>query len=284
MLEAAQRDGKLKVDSIICEPTSGNTRIGLALVGRLTGYNVRIAMPDGMSEECKKLIKSLGADPVLTADAESLTGAVECVERMAAEDDRVFVPQQFKNPANPQVHYEQTARERWDQMGNRIDRFVAGVGSSGTLQGVGRFLKEQNKNVQIVAVEPENCSDLLGHEPGRHQIQGIGYGFIPDVLDVSLVDGVVEVSDEAAIGTAVGPEPRSVGCYQFGSQRLGDPSALGRGQWKHRHGTARPGRALVQHGSHVRAGQPRSPVARRRDLSVGLFRRRSSPYGAQKMG
>jgi cysteine synthase A len=201
MLEAAQRDGRLTEESIICEPTSGNTGIGLALVGSLMGYNVRIVMPEGMSEERKKLIKSLGADLVLTADAESLTGAVKCVEQMAAEDSRVFVPQQFKNPANPQVHYEQTARELWHQMGGRIDCFVAGVGSGGTLQGVGRFLKEQSKNVRIVAVEPENCSALLGHEPGLHQIQGIGDGFIPDVLDVSLVDGVVEVSDEAAIET-----------------------------------------------------------------------------------
>jgi cysteine synthase A len=142
-----------------------------------------------------------GADLVLTPDAESLAGAVKCVEQMATEDSRVSMPQQFKNPANPQVHYEQTGRELWRRMGGRIGCFVAGVGSGGTLQGVGRFLKEQNKSIRIVAVEPENCSALLGHEPGLHQIQRIGDGFIPDVLDVSLVDGVVEVSDEAAIET-----------------------------------------------------------------------------------
>jgi len=120
---------------------------------------------------------------------------------MAAEDPRVFVPQQFQNPANPQIHYEQTARELWRQTGGDIACFVAGVGSGGTLQGVGKFLKEQNKAIQIIAVEPENRSALLGHEPGLHQIQGIGDGFIPDVLDVSMVDAVVEVSDEDAIET-----------------------------------------------------------------------------------
>jgi cysteine synthase A len=201
MLEAARRDGKLNEDSIIVEPSSGNTGIGLALVGRLMGYKVRIVMPEGMSEERKKLIKALGAELVLIPDKEGLGGAVSRVEQMAAEDKRIYVPQQFENPENPRVHYEQTARELWRQMGGKINCFVAGVGSGGTLQGVGKFLKEQKKDVKIVAVEPENCSALLGHEPGLHQIQGIGDGFIPDVLDVSMVDGVVEVSDDNAIQT-----------------------------------------------------------------------------------
>ncbi len=201
MLEAARRSGKLHADSIITEPTSGNTGIGLALVGRLMGYRVRIVMPEGMSEERKKLIRGLGADLVLIPDEEGIGGAVRRVEEMAAEDRKVFVPQQFKNPANPRIHYEQTARELWRQMNGDIQCFVAGVGSGGTLQGIGTFLKEQNKSVKIVAVEPENCSALLGHEPGLHQIQGIGDGFIPEVLDVSLVDSVVEVSDEDAIDT-----------------------------------------------------------------------------------
>ena len=201
MLEAARRDGKLTEDSIIVEPSSGNTGIGLALVGRLMGYKVQIVMPEGMSEERKKLIKALGAELILIPDEEGLGGAVRRVEQMAAEDKRVYVPQQFENPENPRVHYEQTARELWHQMGGKIDCFVAGVGSGGTLQGVGKFLKEQRKNVKIIAVEPENRSALLGHEPGLHQIQGIGDGFIPDVLDVSMVDDVVEVSDENAIQT-----------------------------------------------------------------------------------
>ncbi|MGD8787063.1 MAG: cysteine synthase A [Phycisphaerales bacterium] len=201
MLEAAQRDGKLNKDSIIAEPTSGNTGIGLALVGRLMGYKVRIVMPEGMSEERKKLIKALGAELVLIPDEEGLTGAVSTVEQMASEDSNIFVPQQFENPENPRVHYEQTARELWRQMGGKIDCFVAGVGSGGTLQGVGKFLKEHKKGVKIIAVEPENCSALLGHEPGLHQIQGIGDGFIPAILDVSMVDDVVEVSDNDAIVT-----------------------------------------------------------------------------------
>jgi cysteine synthase A len=201
MLEAAQRDGKLKPDSIIVEPTSGNTGIGLALVGRLMGYRVRTVMPEGMSEERKKLIKALGADIVLVPDEEGLAGAVCAVEQMAAEDPRVFVPQQFKNSENPRVHYEQTARELWRQMGGKIGAFVAGVGSGGTLQGVGKFLREHKEGVKLVAVEPENCSAILGHEPGLHQIQGIGDGFIPDILDVSMVDEVVEVSDNDAIET-----------------------------------------------------------------------------------
>jgi len=201
MLEAAQRDGKLNEDSIILEPSSGNTGIGLALVGCLMGYKVRIVMPEGMSVERKKLIKALGAELVLIPDEEGLGGAVSRVEQMAADDKRIYVPQQFENPENPRVHYEQTARELWRQMGGKIDCFVAGVGSGGTLQGVGKFLKEQRKDIKIVAVEPENCSALLGHEPGLHQIQGIGDGFIPDVLDVSMVDDVVEISDDNAIET-----------------------------------------------------------------------------------
>lgn len=201
MLEGAERDGRLKPDSIIVEPTSGNTGIGVALVGRLKGYTVRIVMPEGMSEERKKLIRALGADLVLTPDRESIPGAVQRVREMAAEDPRVFVPQQFENPDNPRCHYEETAPELWRQMTGQIDMFVAGVGSGGTLQGVGKFLKEHRPSIRIVAVEPKNVSALLGHEPGLHQIQGIGDGFIPAVLDVSLVDEVIEVSDEDAIET-----------------------------------------------------------------------------------
>ncbi|MFW6153688.1 MAG: cysteine synthase A [Planctomycetota bacterium] len=201
MLEAAARDGLLHADSIIVEPTSGNTGIGLALVGRLKGYRVRIVMPEGMSEERKKLIRALGADLVLTPDAESIPGAVRRAEAMAAEDPNVFIPNQFSNPENPRIHYESTARELWRQMSGAIDAFVAGVGSGGTLQGVGTFLKEHKPTVRIVAVEPKNVSALLGHEPGLHQIQGIGDGFVPEILDTSLVDDVIEVTDADAIDT-----------------------------------------------------------------------------------
>ena len=201
MIEGAERDGRLKRNSIIVEPTSGNTGIGVALVGRLKGYKVRIVMPEGMSEERKKLILALGAELVLTPDAESIAGAVKRVREMAAEDPRVFVPQQFENPDNPRCHYEHTAAELWRQMTGDIACFVAGVGSGGTLQGVGKFLRERKRGVRIVAVEPKNVSALLGHEPGLHQIQGIGDGFIPAILDVKLIDEVLQVSDEDAIQT-----------------------------------------------------------------------------------
>ena len=201
MLEGAERDGRLKPGSIIVEPSSGNTGIGLALVGRLKGYQVRIVMPEGMSVERKKLITALGAELVLTPDKEGIAGAVERVRQMAAESPSIFVPQQFENPDNPRCHYEETARELWRQMGGDIACFVAGVGSGGTLQGVGTFLKEHRPDAKVVAVEPKNVSALLGHEPGLHQIQGIGDGFIPPILDVSLVDEVVEVTDEDAIET-----------------------------------------------------------------------------------
>jgi cysteine synthase A len=201
MIEGAERDNKLTPDSIISEPTSGNTGIGIALVGRLKGYRVRIVMPEDMSDERKKLIQALGAELVLTPAKDSIRGAVERVRRMAAQDARIYVPQQFENPDNPRVHYEETARELWRQMTGEVAAFVAGVGSGGTLQGVGRFLREHKADVRIVAVEPKNVSAILGHEPGLHQIQGIGDGFVPDVLDVSLVDEVIEVSDEDAIET-----------------------------------------------------------------------------------
>lgn len=201
MIEGAEASGRLQRDSIITEPTSGNTGIGIALVGRLKGYQVRIVMPENMSEERKKLILALGAELVLTPANDSIAGAVARVNQMKAEDPRVSVLQQFENPDNPRAHYKKTAAELWRQMKGDIACFVAGVGSGGTLQGVGKFLKERNPDIRVVAVEPENVSALLGHEPGLHQIQGIGDGFIPAILDTSLVDEVVEVSDENAILT-----------------------------------------------------------------------------------
>ena len=201
MLEGAERDGRLTAESVIVEPSSGNTGIGIALVGRCKGYRVRIVMPEGMSEERKKIIRALGAELVLTPDEQGIAGAVRRAEQMAAEDPNVYVPQQFENPDNPRVHYEQTAVELWRQMSGDIACFVAGVGSGGTVQGVGTFLKEHKPDARIVAVEPKDVSALLGHEPGLHQIQGIGDGFVPGVLDVSLIDEVVEVTDEDAVET-----------------------------------------------------------------------------------
>ena len=201
MIEGAERDGTLRPGSVIVEPTSGNTGIGLALVGRLKGYRVVIVMPEGMSQERKKLICVLGAELVLTPDRESLPGSVRRARQLLDSDPRMVMLNQFENPDNPRVHYEATAPELWRQTSGEIDCFVAGIGSGGTLQGVGKFLKERRAGVRIVAVEPKNVSALLGHEPGLHQIQGIGDGFIPGVLDVKLVDEVIEVTDEDAIET-----------------------------------------------------------------------------------
>ena len=201
MLEGAERDGRLNGQSIIVEPTSGNTGIGVALIGRMKGYTVRIVMPEGMSIERKKLIQATGAELILTPDEDGINGSVELVRKMAGDDARIFVPQQFENPDNPRAHYENTGPELWHQIRGNIDCFVAGVGSGGTLQGVGKFLKEHKPDVRLVAVEPKNVSALLGHEPGLHQIQGIGDGFIPAILDVSMVDDVIEVTDEDAIET-----------------------------------------------------------------------------------
>ena len=202
MIEAAEKDGKLKPGMTIIEPTSGNTGIGLALCGVRKGYKVIIVMPENMSEERKKIIKALGAELVLTPKELSVDGAVKEAERIASLSDEYFVPQQFQNPANPDIHYRTTAVEVCEQRGRKIDIYVSGIGSGGTLQGVAKYLLEQNPDTRIVAVEPKNVSVLLGDEPGLHQIQGIGDGFIPDILDTKIITDIVEVSDDDAINTA----------------------------------------------------------------------------------
>ena len=201
MIEQAEKKGLLKKGMTIVEPTSGNTGIGLALCGVRMGYNVIIVMPENMSEERKKIIRALGADLVLTPAEESLDGAVNEVMRIASQSDEYFVPQQFENPDNPKIHYLTTGPEIYGQLDGKVDIFVSGLGSGGTLQGITEFLKEKNPNLISVAVEPKNVSALLGDEPGLHQIQGIGDGFIPSVLDTSLIDEVVTVTDDDAIGT-----------------------------------------------------------------------------------
>jgi cysteine synthase A len=197
----AEREGILKPGSMIVEATSGNTGIGVALVGRLKGYPVTIVMPEDMSDERKKIIAALGARLILTPKEEGIAGAVREAERVIAGIPGAFKVGQFENPRNPEIHYRETAPEIWRDMEGRVDAFVAGVGSGGTLGGVGKFLKERNRSIRIVAVEPENSAALLGREPGFHQIQGIGDGFIPPVLDVSLIDEVVTVTDHDAIET-----------------------------------------------------------------------------------
>lgn len=202
MIIQAEKDGILKKGMTIVEPTSGNTGIGLALVGVRRGYKVIIVMPENMSEERKKIIKRLGAELVLTPADLSIDGSVKEAERILASlGDKGYMPQQFTNKNNPLIHYKTTAVELCEQLGKPVDIFVSGLGSGGTLQGIGRYLKDQNPDVKVVAVEPKDVSALLGDEPGLHQIQGIGDGFIPEVLDVKLIDEVVEVSDNDAIET-----------------------------------------------------------------------------------
>ena len=202
MIEQAEKDGKLRPGMTIVEPTSGNTGIGLALCGVRKGYRVIIVMPENMSEERKKIIRALGAELVLTDPAKSIAGSVDKAMEIAGSSGDYFVPQQFKNPANPETHYRTTAVELAEQLGKKIDIYVSGVGSGGTLQGVAQYLLERNPDCKIVAVEPKNVSALLGDEPGLHQIQGIGDGFIPDILDTSIITDIVEVSDDDAINTA----------------------------------------------------------------------------------
>jgi len=202
IVERAEKSGFLKKGSIIVEPSSGNTGIGFALVGVRRGYRVIVVMPEDMSDERKKIIRALGAELLLTPKEKGITGSIEKVMELKASDPNVYVPQQFENPWNPETHYLFTAPEIWRQMDGEVSAFVAGVGSGGTLGGVGRFLKEKNPQVRIVAVEPSNAAALLGHEPGLHQIQGIGDGFIPPVLDTSLIDDVITVTDESAISMA----------------------------------------------------------------------------------
>lgn len=199
MIEQAEFKGLLKPGMTIMEPTSGNTGIGIALVGVQKGYRVVIVMPENMSEERKLMIQALGAELVLTKAEDSIEGAVKEVERLAAEASGIFVPQQFKNEDNPRIHVLETGPEIWRQLEGDIDVFVSGLGSGGSLQGIGQFLKSKNPKIQIVAVEPKGASALLGHKASAHRIQGIGDGFIPDVLDSKLIDHVIEVDDEAAI-------------------------------------------------------------------------------------
>lgn len=202
MLLEAEKSGKLRPGMTIIEPTSGNTGIGLALCGIRKGYKVIIVMPENMSDERKKIIRALGAELVLTDPELSIDGSVQKALEIASSSDNYFVPQQFENPANPAAHYKTTAAEIVAQLDKKVDVFVSGIGSGGTLQGIASLLLEKNPDCKIVAVEPKNVSALLGDEPGLHQIQGIGDGFIPAVLDTSIITDIVEVTDDDAINTA----------------------------------------------------------------------------------
>ena len=200
IIEAAEKEGALRPGMTILEATSGNTGIGLTLVGVQKGYPVLCVMPDNVSVERKKIIEAFGGKTTFVPAEDGLAGCLARLRELT-EPETTFVANQFVNPHNPEIHYTQTAPEIWADMEGRVDVLVAGVGSGGTLQGIGTYFKERNPDCKIVAVEPKNSAALLGREPGLHQIQGIGDGFVPDVLDVDLVDMVFTVSDEEAIAT-----------------------------------------------------------------------------------
>lgn len=199
MIEAAERAGILKEGSTIVEPTSGNTGISLALIGRVKGYRVIITMPETMSIERRNYLEAYGAELILTEGALGMKGAIAKAEEIVAQNPTYFMPQQFNNPANPEKHYETTGKEIIEDFGTSLDAFVSGVGTSGTLSGVGKRLREESPNTKIYAVEPSDSPVLSGGEAGKHMIQGIGAGFVPNNYDVKYVDEILQISNEEAI-------------------------------------------------------------------------------------
>jgi len=202
MLDAAERAGKVDADTVIIEPTSGNTGIALAFVCAARGYHLVLTMPDSMSIERRKLLRFLGAELVLTPAAEGMTGAIRKAEDLAHQYPKAFIPQQFQNPANPEVHRRTTANEIWDDTDGKVDILISGVGTGGTITGVSEVIKKRKPSFRAVAVEPRNSAVISGGQPGRHGIQGIGAGFVPAILNTGIIDEIVTVTDDDALATA----------------------------------------------------------------------------------
>ena len=202
MIDDAEQEGRIGRETLIVEPTSGNTGIALAFICAAKGYRLCLTMPETMSMERQKLLKHLGAELVLTPGTQGMKGAIEKAREILADENKAFMPNQFKNPANPRIHRETTAKEIWNDTGGRIDIFVSGVGTGGTITGVSQALKKKKPTLKVVAVEPEDSPVLSGGKPGPHKIQGIGAGFVPEVLDTSVIDEIIPVSNEAAFETA----------------------------------------------------------------------------------
>ena len=202
MIEAAEKKGRLKPGGTIVEPTSGNTGIGLAMVAAIKGYRCILVMPETMSLERRRILQAYGAEIVLTEGPKGMSGAIEKAKQLVEDHPDAFMPQQFTNEANVQIHYDTTGPEIWEQTGGEIDALVVGVGTGGTITGTGRYLREKKSDIKLYAVEPENSPVLSGGNPGPHKIQGIGAGFVPEIMDLSIVDSVLQVSNEQAIETA----------------------------------------------------------------------------------